>query len=175
MIIDLKTIPHGGERSFDFILEKDWWKSSDEDSQVLGPDGPLTVKIKIYKAGERYALEGEIAGGFQVICDRCLETYHRDVSSDFKIFLDAPSEETDKAEIELLEEDMAVGFLRGEEVDLNVIIQEQVYLSLPIKFLCREDCLGLCPVCGCNLNEQECKCEKKQGHPGFSKLKNLKI
>jgi uncharacterized metal-binding protein YceD (DUF177 family) len=87
MIIDLNTIPHGGERSFDFILEKDWWKSIDENSQVLGPDEPLTVKIKIYKAGERYALEGDLAGGFKVICDRCLEKYHVNVSSDFKLYL----------------------------------------------------------------------------------------
>ena len=71
---------------------------------------------------------------------------------------------------------MEVHFLRGEEVDLDEIIQEQVYLSLPIiRILCKENCQGLCPVCGNNLNKENCQCNREHGHPGFLKLKNLRI
>jgi uncharacterized protein len=81
----------------------------------------------------------------------------------------------DEAELELLEEDMEVEFIHGETVDLDAIIREQVYLALPMKNVCREDCAGLCPVCGANLNEGPCSCKKDSGHPAFSKLKFLKI
>ena len=175
MIIDLKAIPQEGIRSFEFCLDEDWWKSDDQNYQVLGLSTPFTVKIVIYRAGDKFVLEGDLTGGLQVKCDRCLEVYNRDVRSEFRLFLALPSMDIDKAEIELLDEDMEVGFTKGEEVDLDEIIKEQIYLSLPIKLLCKENCLGLCPTCGCNLNEKECKCEKDHGHPGFSKLKSLKI
>ena len=74
-----------------------------------------------------------------------------------------------------MEEDMEVDFIRGEEIDLDEIIRENMYLSLPIKLLCREECLGLCSNCGRNLNNGDCHCRQEQGHPGFSKLKGIKI
>ena len=78
-------------------------------------------------------------------------------------------------EIELLEDDMSVDFITGNEICLDDIVREQIYLSLPMKCLCREDCLGLCTLCGTNLNIGKCNCEDKKGHPGFSKLKNIKL
>ena len=174
MIIDLRTIPYGTRR-FEFCLEKDWWRSDEKNDQILGIDLPLEVRIKIYKAGDKYVLDGDLSGGLQVLCDRCLEHYHQDLKSEFRVFLALPLPDMDRAEIELTEEDMEVGFIRGEEINLDEIIREQVYLSLPMKLLCKEDCLGLCPVCGNNLNKKRCHCRREQGHPGFLKLKNLKL
>jgi uncharacterized protein len=65
-----------------------------------------------------------------------------------------------KAEIELLEEDLETGFISGDEIELDDIFKEQLYLALPIKSLCREGCLGLCPICGTDLNIQRCQCIK---------------
>ena len=175
MIIDLTTISQEG-RSFDFSLEKEWWHSNQENDQILGFDTALKVKLKIYKAGEKYFLEGALSGGIQVVCDRCLDVYHRDLSYDFNLFLDTPPmSDTKTAEIELLDEDMEVDFIRDREVDVDEIIREQIYLSLPMKSLCSDKCLGLCPTCGCNLNIRDCQCEREQGHSGFLKLKDLKI
>lgn len=173
MIINLRTIPHG-IRNFEFCLDKDWWHPSEQNDQIFGFDTPLEVKITICRAGEKYVLDGDLSGGLQVMCDRCLELYHRDLRSVFKVFLALPLQETDNAELELSEEDMAVGFIRGEEIDLDEIIQEQIYLSIPMKSLCTENCLGLCPICGSNANKRDCQCHRELGHPGFLKLKNLK-
>ncbi|MDR2657461.1 MAG: DUF177 domain-containing protein [Oscillospiraceae bacterium] len=54
--------------------------------------------------------------------------------------------------------------LEGYEVDLTDAVYSALALSLPIRFLCREDCKGLCPVCGFDLNEGDCGCvQKHQG------------
>ncbi len=174
MIIDLRTIPHG-PRSFDFSLDKDWWRSDKTNDPVLALDTPLQVKIKTCEAGDKYVLDGSLSGTVRVRCDRCLEPYQRDLKSEFKVLMAPPLTETDKAEVELMEEDMEDHFIRGEVVDIDEIIQEQIYLSLPLKFLCKENCLGLCPVCGNNLNKGDCQCNREHAHPGFLKLKNLRI
>ena len=123
-----------------------------ENDQILGLDSPLDVHISISKVGSKYALGGRLSGHFQIICDRCLEPYHRDLDTDFKLFLAFPPSDTDQSEVELLEEDLSVDFIAGEELDLDDVVKGQIYLSLPMKSLCRENCSGLCPTCGSNLN-----------------------
>jgi uncharacterized protein len=91
------------------------------------------------------------------------------------LFLSLPPPDTEKSELELFEEDMSVDFIMGGEIDLDEAVREQIYFSLPMKSLCREDCSGLCTFCGANLNKEECKCRRDMGHPGFSELKNLKL
>ena len=174
MIIDLKTISHG-IRSFEFFLAEDWWQSNDGYDRILGIETPFEVKIKIYRAGERYVLEGALAGRLQILCDRCLEHYKRELKSKFRVFLALPLSDTEKSEIELTDEDLEIGFISGEEIDLDDIIRERIYLSLPIRSICDKSCLGLCPICGINLNGNNCRCHKEQGHPGFKKLQNLKM
>jgi uncharacterized protein len=174
MIIDLRTIARE-QRSFRFLLEQAWWRPDEGRDQLLGIDTPIEVKIKIYRAGDKYVLDGDLSGGLQVLCDRCLEPYHWELRSAFRVFLALPIGETDRAEVELAEEDLEVNFIRGEEIDLDEIIREQIYLSLPMKSLCRENCTGLCPTCGNDLNAGNCQCHREQGHPAFLKLKNLKI
>jgi uncharacterized protein len=174
MIIDLRSITHDTQR-FEFSLDADWWNSADQHDQPRTLDTPLLVRVEIYKTGERYILRGEIIGGFNMICDRCLESYHNDITTDFHIVLASPVAEFNRTEMELSEKDMQVGFINGEEMDLREIVREQIYLSLPVKSLCRENCLGLCPDCGANLNIKPCECSRDQGHPGFLKLKKVKI
>jgi uncharacterized protein len=174
MIIDLRTILQES-RTFEFVLEKDWWRPDGRRDQVLAFDEPLKVKMKIYQAGSKYVLDGALSGALLVSCDRCLDPYRQDLSSVFQVFLALPPTETDQSEWELLEEDLEVDFVTGEEIELDEIIREQIYLSLPMKSICSETCRGLCAHCGGSLNKGNCQCEQERGHPGFLKLKNLKI
>jgi uncharacterized protein len=174
MIIDLRTLSTGS-KSLQFALDSDWWTSVGEKDLIVAIDTPVQVQIEIYPAGDKYVLDGALFGGIQVLCDRCLESYHRDLKTSFRVFLSLPSPQNEEDDIELAEEDLDVDFIRGDEIDLDEIIHEQVYLTVPMKSLCREDCLGLCPKCGCNLNAEVCPCERDQGHPAFLKLKNLRI
>lgn len=172
MIIDLKTVLHG-PRQFDFALDPDWWKNTEEDDQILGLAGPLTVSIKISQAGSKYLIEGRMAGCLRIRCDRCLEPFEDDMESEFQLFLARARSHDGQSEIELLEDDMSVNLIMGEEISLDDIVREQIYLSLPMKCLCRQDCSGLCPFCGAKLNIEACNCPSQKGHPAFSKLKNM--
>lgn len=173
MIVDLKTISPG-PRNYALVFEKDWWGLEEKRDQILGLDAPLHVKLKIFRAGDKFVLEGDVAGGLQVRCDRCLAPYRRDLKFPFRVFISLPLGESEQTEVELAEDDLEVEFVCGENVDLDHVIREQIYLSLPIKSLCKDDCLGICPVCGINSNSRKCGCTREQGHPGFLKLKTLK-
>jgi uncharacterized protein len=81
----------------------------------------------------------------------------------------------DEEDLELLDEEMEVDFIKGETIDLDDVIREQIYLSVPMKCVCKTTCRGLCPQCGANLNVAPCSCKSESGHPAFSKLEKLKV
>ena len=174
MIIRLKDILRGS-RHLDFTFDPGWWMAGEVDDQVLGLDGPLNVKMTLSNEGNHCAVDGGLSGRIRVRCDRCLSSYSHELQSEFRLLLSPPPIEPVHSEIELLEEDMSIEFLSGDEIDTDHIVREQVYLALPIKLLCHEGCGGLCPVCGTNLNSGECKCQKKKGHPAFLKLRKLEF
>ena len=64
-------------------------------------------------------------------------------------------------------------FIEDNKLDLLPPVEEQMMLEMPSKTLCREDCLGLCPKCGKNLNEGPCTCEKHETDPRLAVLKTL--
>jgi uncharacterized protein len=174
MRIDLRAVSEDS-RHYEFTLDEDWWRVGKEEDPIVGIDPTFKVRVKIYRVGTRFLLSGDLEGDIQAQCDRCLELYHRRIETTFKLFLAVPTLEGRKGDLELEEEDLEVKFIREEEVNLDEIIKEQIYLSFPIKSLCREDCPGLCPQCGMNLKEGRCGCRIQEGHPAFSKLKELKI
>jgi uncharacterized protein len=174
VIVDLRNIAEE-PRYFSFTLEKEWWQSERDTDHILGFERPLEADIEIYRVGDKHLLKGAIKGRVTVRCDRCLEPYWLDSRSHFETFFQSPVNEAEDDERELEEEDMEVDFEKGVEIDLREILREQIYLSLPVKLICHPDCRGLCPQCGINLNEGQCRCTEELGHPGFAKLKSLKI
>lgn len=175
MIVDLHSISRS-PRHFNLTVQPDWWRKSEDDVQVQGLEGPLVVKISVAREDKRYVIHGRLAGKLKLVCDRCLDIYTFALGRDFQLSLSPPENlESARDETELKEEDLAVGFIEAEKIDLDDIIREQIYLSLPIKLLCGSACAGLCTECGINLNRETCKCSKNTGHPGFLKLKELKI
>jgi uncharacterized protein len=64
----------------------------------------------------------------------------------------------EEEEVELGDHDVVVGYYEGDTVDLGEVVREQLFLTLPMKRLCREDCQGLCPTCGRNRNGEPCAC-----------------
>lgn len=63
--------------------------------------------------------------------------------------------------------------ITNDRIDLEDVIFHEIQLSIPMKVLCREDCRGLCPVCGQDLNEGSCHCETKVSDPRWDALKDL--
>jgi uncharacterized protein len=161
MIVDLTTIS-SATRRFDFTLEPEWWKADGEYDQVLGPAGPVDVSISIYRTGNKFVMNGEISGTLRARCDRCLDVFENDFSTIFEIYLMFPREDDILEEMELDDQDMGIDFVTGDELDLGVVAREQIHLAMPMKVLCREDCAGLCPGCGANLNRETCRCKREK-------------
>ncbi len=174
MRIDLRNILQES-KTVRIVLEENWWEVQEPDEQVLGLDRPLEATFRITPAGDKFVMDGKLTGGLIVRCDRCLSTFSRTLETTFQVYLALPGHPDGEEDLELLEEDMDVEFLVGEEIDLGAVIREQIFLGVPIRMLCHENCKGLCSRCGANLNDGPCRCSEESIHPAFSKLKNLKI
>jgi len=174
MIIDLRTILEGS-RHFEFCLEQYWLQRDKSTDPGFKIDRPLSAEADMYKAGDKYILEGRLQGMVQIACDRCLEPFHHDLKVRFRSILAPISLDYAEADKELIEKDLDIDIIQADVIDLAEIVKEQIYLNLPLKKICRSDCQGLCPRCGTNLNLEKCSCPPDQGHPGFQKLSSLKI
>ncbi len=120
----------------------------------------VDVTMTVRAAGESYSLDGTVSMGADLLCARCLGHVPWGARESFHLKLVdaalAPTEE----EIRLNEEDMDVAYYTDSAIDVVDVVVEQILLALPMRTLCREDCAGVCPVCGADRNEQgACRCE----------------
>jgi hypothetical protein len=72
------------------------------------------------------------------------------------------------------EAEAEMGFYENDGIELNDVLREFVLLSLPIKRVCSDDCKGICPVCGQNRNQSECKCQAVGSDDRWAALKEFK-
>lgn len=116
---------------------------------------PINLDLDIYNTGDSFVFTGSLQGNIRLECSRCLEPFALTIDIELKT-------EIEKSEIDNL-----------EQVDLTPVIKENILLAIPIKPLCSEDCQGLCPRCGQNLNKGQCDCDPESVDPRLAKLKNF--
>jgi len=134
---------------------------------------PVDLDFDIRKDKEKFRLEGTARTALELTCSRCLEPFRMPVDAAFDLRFMPVSEMPTEEEREMQEEDIDVSYYRDDEIDLNELLREQFYLALPMKPLCREDCKGLCPQCGTNLNAGTCSCTVAWEDPRLAPLKEL--
>lgn len=117
---------------------------------------------------------GELQTKMEMVCARCLEPVIEEVHRDFDLFYQPLLKGTPKEVERLKDDDTEIGFFEGEGLFLADVLKEQVLLSLPMKVICRSDCRGLCPHCGANLNQEQCRCERHSSDPRLAPLARLK-
>ncbi len=132
---------------------------------------PLNVDLEIHKRPDHIRIEGTIETVLQVACHRCLKTFPWPLQEKIDLFLmeEEPSLQ-EEDEMELDAEELEYEFFDGEIIAIDQLIVEQIFLALPYKILCKENCSGLCPGCGMNLNEESCQCDRKGKRSPFAKL-----
>lgn len=134
---------------------------------------PVDLRLKIYKDKNRFRLVGTMSTVVELTCSRCLEPFALPVDATFDVRY-LPRAENVRGETEEVEdEDLSEAFYRDDAIDLRQLMEEQFYLALPMKPLCRPDCKGLCPQCGTNLNTATCDCEVRWEDPRLAGLKAL--
>lgn len=133
---------------------------------------PVELKLRIHKDHERFRLVGTVSTVLELACSRCLEPFLLPVTSTFDLRY-LPQSENIGEERKVEADDLSDAFYRDDVIDLGQLMEEQFYLALPMKPLCRADCKGLCPNCGANLNDTRCDCQVRWEDPRFAGLKAL--
>jgi uncharacterized protein len=124
------------------------WQATD-----AKPSGPLRVKGRLSAAGSgRFYWHGQVEGDIGLPCRRCLADAAVHVQDESHvIFAESGSDETDDPDVQVLDE-------RSNQIDLRPTVREQWLLNVPSYAVCREDCKGICPTCGKDLNDGPCAC-----------------
>ena len=169
MRIELENL-EGGKGNFAHVYQPEELNPVDERIQLTEP---ATVTGKVRLSGNEVFVNGHVETRAQVECDRCLKSVELPVHSDFALEYITGDEYESSVAAELTEAEMSVSVFDGNAIDVDEIVKEQIVLAVPTRMLCREDCKGLCPECGTDLNSGECKCVKNDIDPRWAALKNL--
>jgi uncharacterized protein len=135
---------------------------------------PVSLAFDIFKDKDQFRLAGDVKTVLELSCGRCLEPFRLGVDAHFDLRYQPHTANTGEGELEIEEDDLSTAFYENEEIDLGHLMREQFYLALPMKPLCREDCRGLCPSCGMNLNRGTCDCKREWDDPRLAALRELK-
>ncbi len=135
----------------------------------------VELAFDIHKDKDKFRLVGTVHADLEQVCSRCLEPFRLTVDAPFDHRYLPASAMSGEPEREVADEDLDLSYYRDDHIDLDELLQEQFYLALPMKPLCREDCKGLCPQCGANLNTAPCACEATWGDPRLAALEALHI
>lgn len=139
--------------------------------------GPIRSEVTVTREFDHMRVSGRVRAEVTLVCSRCIASYNEEVDSHFTIFFrkGTPQDIVEEEEIELGEEDLISAFYSGDEIELAHEIEEQVAMGIPLKPLCREECRGLCPTCGTDMNLSSCSCQREQTSLKFSALKDFKV
>jgi uncharacterized protein len=136
---------------------------------------PLEVCATAELLEGQIRITGELHTRLEMTCARCLEPVNEDVVREFDLYYRPLASMTKQEQERLKLDDTDIGFFEGEGLFLADVLAEQVLLALPMKAICRSDCRGLCPECGVNLNNEECRCEVHVSDLRIAPLARLKL
>jgi len=120
-------------------------------------------------------LRGHLAVTMRCDCNRCLEPAEFPIDSGFDLFYRPAEVAGDVDEVEIDAGEAEIGFYEGDGIELEDVLREQILLSMPMQRVCREECRGICPVCGQNRNLINCGCEAKLVDERWSALKKVQV
>lgn len=136
-------------------------------------DCKVEVVVDVTVMGSRYLLKSGISCEMNGQCCRCLGKCKKELAAELEMVFqregysgEIPSG-TSESDFVLLSFDEEYCY------DIFPRVMEAIVLEVPIKILCDEDCKGLCPVCGADLNKEECTCEKEKPDPRWEPLKKI--
>ncbi len=150
-------------------------KNLDVSGETVEFTQPVEVKVRATNLGSSILLQGRIQTEVKLTCSRCLDSFLLGVDTEFSEEMvhvsEIPAYLADHPEAQ---EEENYSVYSGEELELSSRVMEHLVLALPMKPLCSEECKGLCPKCGRNLNRDgECSCDLRQVDPRLAGLAKL--
>jgi DUF177 domain-containing protein len=174
LLVDVAKIPPEG-LEVDADLDEETLRLEGEEGFIL-VDGHLKSRLE-RGDDESVHVRGHLDARMELQCGRCLETFDLPISQDLELFYlphGRDGEQEDEDEVELSDRDMVVSYYRDRRLDLAEVVREQIYLAVPLKPVCREQCAGLCPSCGVNRNATACACKTEEPlDPRLAPLRKL--
>ncbi|HHL74018.1 MAG TPA: DUF177 domain-containing protein [Bacteroidetes bacterium] len=127
----------------------------------------ISVALELEKMRTRLYIRLEAHTQAHYVCDRCLEPFVAAIAEKFSFLY---TEDSDL----ISPDDFIYAYDASRpEIDIAPAVKETILLGVPIKFLCSEECKGLCPQCGTNLNQSRCACKTSSTDPRWDALKKL--
>jgi uncharacterized protein len=130
--------------------------------------------MHLARSGRGLVIGGTFAGDVPLICSRCLERFRFETQDRFDLYCEVGLPTPAGEERELDQDELDVTYLEEGRINTDHLLRENILLSLPVQPLCREDCRGLCPQCGANLNLGSCGCQAPVVDPRLQILRKLR-
>ncbi len=165
-----KLEEHGGK--FERVYDTNELPLDDPEVRLVEP---AAVSAIVRREGSEVALRGRLHAKLEVVCGRCLQPVELPISADFtERFVRAVSWVAEEQH-ELQAEDLDISVFDGEGIELDDLVREELLLAVPVNVICRDDCKGLCPICGIDRNLGKCQCEVDEVDSRWQKLKELRM
>ena len=119
-------------------------------------------------------LRGQLTTGLELLCARCLDPVPQDVKREFELLYRPLGTDAGRDELSVTDAEAEIGYYQGEGLLLEDVLREQVLLAVPLKVTCSDNCKGLCPHCGKNLNQEQCSCAAPVEDPRWTALKDIR-
>ncbi len=161
MVLDLKQIFDAAGESTSFAYDLDLSEYALYGTRPFVT--PVHVKGEVLNRAGIVTLDYTAQFTLSLACDRCLTDFTRDYIMPFSETLVSTGDTNDDEYIEA----------KDGMLDMDALVVSDILLDLPSKQLCSEDCKGLCPVCGVDLNHGVCQCKKKEIDPRLQALADL--
>jgi len=162
--------PLGSTRSYDFRIPVSQLDQLDESFDVTGP---FTGVVRFLKSSETVLvkLQGEVT--ISQACSRCLKPFDSIVEVEFEEEFHPSIDIASGRVLQDTGDDEALVIDSHHILDMTEIVRQAIIIALPITPLCQPDCAGLCPICGANLNEEQCDCQDIDIDPRWEALNVL--
>jgi uncharacterized protein len=151
----------------------------EHEPKLRGKDGQIfgrcSLDARATRSADELRLTGRVVATVQLDCARCLAAVPVNVDESFDLFyIPSVNRLQPDDERELAKDDLLVAFYRDDCLDLDDVVREQIELALPMARVCSDECRGLCPNCGANLNEGKCSCTAQEPDPRWAALAQLR-
>ncbi len=175
MLLDLRGF-RGGTDEVVRQYAPEAFSGTGEDFRIVAP---VQLTARVSKDAQKVRLSGRVRTTLEADCGRCLDPFRVPVDAKLDLmFLPDTGEAAEqvaagKGEKEVRDDDVGVSFYKNDTIDLGEVMRDEFYLALPMKPLCKDDCKGLCPLCGVNRNRDTCACKEDWIDPRLEALKTL--
>ena len=163
MILNLKDLFSAKSKSITFDYKMDLCSYQAPNNEYPFKE-PIKLSGSVINRADVVILSAAADFNFYTCCDRCLKDIVIPVSVPFENVLVIAFTGDGNDDFIICENEM---------IDIDEIATTNIVLSLSMKYLCKEDCKGLCPTCGMDLNESDCGCNKGYINPSFAALKDI--